>query len=159
MAAAAAAKGIAVAATSGAASYLLCSFLAPELPGALTAAAVGLSAVGGFLAYARVWIQGFYFDKRCTATADLSGRVALITGGTEGGLGFEAAMILAKMGATVVVTVRTPAKGQAAVEKIKRSAGNERVSFLCADFLSVGSIRRAAAEISSKFSRIDMLVL
>ena len=96
---------------------------------------------------------------RCTATADLSGRVALITGGTEGGLGFEAAMILAKMGATVVVTVRTPAKGQAAVEKIKRSAGNERVSFLCADFLSVGSIRRAAAEISSKFSRIDMLVL
>ena len=45
------------------------------------------------------------------------------------------------MGATVVVTVRSAAKGEDAVACLKLAAGHERVSYLICDFLSLHSVR------------------
>ena len=48
-------------------------------------------------------------------TEDLTGRTAVVTGGTVGGLGFAAAELLAQMGATVILTCRSEAKAAEAV--------------------------------------------
>ena len=100
--------------------------------------------------YARVWIQGYYFDAHYTPTADLSARVAVVTGGTVGGLGFAAAELLAQMGATTIVTCRSEAKGKAAVAALKQSAGHDRVSYVLCDFMSCASCNTAAREILTR---------
>ena len=70
-------------------------------------AASGLSflgAFGGMLGYGRVQIQGGYiFDYRYRKGGDLTGKTVLITGATVGGLGHEAAKMLAGMGATALL--------------------------------------------------------
>src|SRR3954463_12404873 len=53
------------------------------------------------------------------AGRDLTGKVAVVTGGYSG-LGRETTRVLAEAGATVVVPARTPAKAQAALEGIAR---------------------------------------
>lgn len=115
--------------------------------------------VASFLLYARAWIQGYYFDKRYLRNVDLTSKVALVTGGTVGGLGFAGAEILGKMGATVIMTVRSEQKGKAAVEQLKRTAGHNRISYVLVDFSSKASVRQGAAEVIAKLERLDMLVL
>jgi NAD(P)-dependent dehydrogenase (short-subunit alcohol dehydrogenase family) len=53
------------------------------------------------------------------ATADLSGKTAIVTGGYSG-LGLETARVLAKAGARVVVPARAPDKARAALEAVER---------------------------------------
>jgi len=127
--------------------------------GNITVPTAIFGSLGSFLYYARVWIQGYYFDKRCTSDANLNDKVVLVTGGTQGGLGFAAASLLAKMGATVVITVRSEAKGKQAVAALKSAAGHQRISFVIIDFLSKKSIREGASAVTATHSRLDMLVL
>ena len=47
------------------------------------------------------------------------GKTAVVTGAT-GGLGYEAALALAKAGAEVILTGRDDQKGRSAIEKISR---------------------------------------
>lgn len=147
-------KGLGVAMAGGVGGALLSQSL--KLSMAATASTVLLTSVGCFLYYARVWIQGYYFDKRCRIQAELNGRVAIVTGGTVGGLGFAAAEILHGMGATVVLTVRSAAKGE---EAVKRLGGGERVSYELVDFLSAASVAQGAAAIEARVGRLDFLVL
>ena len=139
-------------ATSWAAAHLS---LPPLASGGLTAAA----SASALVYYARVWIQGYYFDAHYIPTADLSARVAVVTGGTVGGLGFAAAELLAQMGATTIVTCRSEAKGKAAVAALKQSAGHDRVSYVLCDFMSCASCNAAAREILKAAPQIDMLIL
>ncbi|KAJ1475443.1 hypothetical protein T484DRAFT_1828425 [Baffinella frigidus] len=150
-------KAVASAVAGGTATLACCR--AAAFPIYLQAPAVLLGSFASLIYYVRVWIQGFYFDKRCTTDANLEGRVAVVTGGTVGGLGFAAAEILARLGAKVVVTVRSDAKGEESVAKLKLSTGNPRCSYIIVDFLSKASVRHGAAAISSAHSRLDMLVL
>lgn len=146
-------KGVGIAALAGAAAFW-------SAPAALAAPAATVSFFGAFIYYARVWIQGYYFDARYTACApDLSAAVALVTGGTIGGLGYASAEILAGLGATVVITVRSRPKGEAAVARLKRSAGHERVSYVIVDFTSCASIDAGAKALESELDRLDYLVL
>jgi len=55
---------------------------------------------------------------------DLSGRRALVTGGS-GGLGAETARALASRGARVVITARDPGKGEAAARAIREETGRK----------------------------------
>ncbi|CBY14875.1 unnamed protein product [Oikopleura dioica] len=48
---------------------------------------------------------------------DLSGKIVIITGGNSG-IGYEAAIILAKMGAEVHIACRSPERGQKALDDI-----------------------------------------
>jgi len=111
------------------------------------------------LCYARAFIQGFYVDRYCSLQADLAGRVALVTGCTVGGLGLEAAGMLARLGATLVLTARSEDKAKAAVQRLRAEGCRGPITYVIVDFLSVGSVRAAALEVLGQQQRLDMLVL
>ena len=88
---------------------------------------------------------------------DQTGRVALITGANSG-IGLEAARMLAKRGAQVVLACRTRAKADAARESILVDAPTADVSLVDLDLSSLASVTEAAAEFSRRFGRLDLLV-
>jgi 2-deoxy-D-gluconate 3-dehydrogenase len=83
---------------------------------------------------------------------DLSGRVALVTGG-NGGIGLAMAGGLAAAGATVVLTGRDQSKGAEAVATIGGTA-----SFIAADITDESSARDLVAEAVQRCGRLDILV-
>ena len=94
-----------------------------------------------------------------TPTADLGGRVVLITGANSG-IGKAAATALARMGATVVMTSRNEASGRRALAEVKRRARvvDDRVVVLRLDLASLRSVRACAAEVLDRYDRLDVLV-
>eukprot|EP00667_Euglena_gracilis_P016927 EG_transcript_17766 len=87
----------------------------------------------------------------------LSGRKILITGGNHG-LGFESAVRLAKGGATVIITARTSAKGEAAVAQIKEMSGNSDINFIVLDLADLQSVRKCAKEFEEKYGILNVLM-
>ncbi|BBY63294.1 SDR family NAD(P)-dependent oxidoreductase [Mycolicibacterium helvum] len=88
---------------------------------------------------------------------DQSGRVAIVTGSNTG-LGFDTARVLAQHGATVVMAVRDTAKGEAAAAQIRQTAPAADIAVHKLDLGSLASVRAAAAEIGSAYPRIDLLI-
>lgn len=88
---------------------------------------------------------------------DQTGRVAIVTGANSG-IGFETAKGLAAKGATVVLTARNRAKGEAAVEEIllAKPAGSVRLMLL--DLADLASVRAFAAGFLAEFDRLDLLI-
>lgn len=80
------------------------------------------------------------------AIGDQSGRTAVVTGPTLGGLGFHTALELARHGARVVLAGRTPAKLDAAAETIAAQVPSASLETLRVDLSDLGSVRTAAAE-------------
>ena len=89
-------------------------------------------------------------------TPILAGRVALITGGNDG-LGLETAVNLARAGARVLIVGRNPGKIDRALDVIRRAGSTTVESFQC-DLSSQGEVRRLAAQIRERTSRLDLLV-
>src|SRR5262245_42437919 len=69
---------------------------------------------------------------------DLSGKVALVTGGSSG-LGQETARVLAERGAQVVLTSRDMPKGESVAAGIRASTGNQHVEV---GELELGSLKQ-----------------
>ncbi|KDF00478.1 short-chain dehydrogenase [Mycolicibacterium aromaticivorans JS19b1 = JCM 16368] len=88
---------------------------------------------------------------------DQSGRIAIVTGSNTG-LGFDTARVLAQHGAQVVMAVRDTAKGEAAAAEIRRAAPGAEVTVHKLDLGSLASVREAAAELGSAYPRIDLLI-
>ncbi len=88
---------------------------------------------------------------------DQSGRVAIITGSNTG-IGFGAAAVLAAKGAHTVLAVRNLDKGNDAAARIKSASPDATVSVQELDLTSLQNIRSAAEELRAKFSRIDLLI-
>lgn len=86
---------------------------------------------------------------------DITGKVAVITGGT-GVLGGAMAVGLAQAGARVVVLGRKKENGDAVLEKI-RSTGND-AAFVQADVLDAEQLAAAKEEILRLHGTIDILV-
>lgn len=86
---------------------------------------------------------------------DLSGRVALITGSSQG-LGFELARGLARHGAAVVVNGRNEARVNAAVALLRGEG--LRAHGAVFDITNGESVAKAAAEIQEAAGPIDILV-
>jgi NAD(P)-dependent dehydrogenase (short-subunit alcohol dehydrogenase family) len=127
-------------------------------------AVTGIASFAGLVYYVKVWIQDYYFDWSYNDNRDLTGRTAVVTGGTVGGLGYAAAELLYQQGAKVIITVRTKEKGEAALQKLKDQTSSpvddSRALYVLCDFLSESSVRNCAAEIKTKTSGgIDFLVL
>ena len=78
--------------------------------------------------------------------ADLSGRVAVVTG-ANGGLGFETARVLAAKGAHVVMAARSPERAGAARDAILRETPAASLELVELDLASQASVRAAAAAI------------
>ncbi|HKA88554.1 MAG TPA: SDR family oxidoreductase [Haliangiales bacterium] len=86
----------------------------------------------------------------------MKGKTVLVTGATQG-IGKVTALELARMGASVAVTARDRARGEATAEEIKDKAGAAVELHLC-DFASQADIRRFAAEFLAKHDKLDVLV-
>jgi retinol dehydrogenase-14 len=87
----------------------------------------------------------------------MTGRTALITGGT-GGIGKATAIGLARLGARVGIVGRDAARAEAAAADIRSASGNEAVDAFIADVSSQAEVRRLAAEVLAAYPRLDVLV-
>jgi 2-deoxy-D-gluconate 3-dehydrogenase len=85
---------------------------------------------------------------------DLSGRVAIVTGG-NGGIGYGIAAGLAEAGAAVAITGRDIAKGEAAAEAL-RGAGAEAL-FVPNDVADKASNLRMVETVADRFGGVDIL--
>ena len=90
-------------------------------------------------------------------SVDLHTSVILITGANSG-IGKEAAVALARMGATTVITARDAAKGQAALDEIKQRSGSDTVEVMALDLADFGSIRAFSEQFHDRFDRLDVLI-
>eukprot|EP00955_Chlamydomonas_euryale_P090666 364560-Chlamydomonas_euryale.AAC.10 len=104
-------------------------------------------------------------------TASFTRRV-VVTGGSRGGLGYEAARKLVAAGHHVLLTFRDAGKAEAAISSLRREmpqpttagealglAGEERLSWVRLDLDSLDSVRQAGAEITAKWPYIDALLV
>ena len=88
---------------------------------------------------------------------DLSGRTVVVTGGNSG-IGKEAAVELAAMGAHVVVAARNQAKGEAALAEITSRSGSTAVELGSLDLASKASIHAFAEGFLATHDRLDVLL-
>ena len=88
---------------------------------------------------------------------NLQNQLVLVTGATSG-IGKVTATELASMGAHVVLLARNAEKAAATQQEIKAAAGHNRVDVLLADLADLGQVRRAAAEFTARYPRLDVLV-
>jgi 2-dehydro-3-deoxy-D-gluconate 5-dehydrogenase len=86
---------------------------------------------------------------------DLTGRVAVVTGG-NGGIGLGMATGLAAAGAAVVVAARNIEKGEAAVAML--AASGTRSAFVAFDVADEDSCRAMIEEMVTRFGRLDILI-
>lgn len=87
---------------------------------------------------------------------DLTGRVALVTGGNKG-LGKAMARGLAQAGADVIISSRHGDELQAALPEILSGTGRKG-EFIVADMSVRDDVTRLAREAISKMSRVDILI-
>ncbi|MDP1829531.1 MAG: SDR family NAD(P)-dependent oxidoreductase [Archangium sp.] len=87
----------------------------------------------------------------------LEGRVVVLTGATSG-LGREAALALARMGATVEIIARNALKAEATCAELRQQTGNPNVSFVVADTGDLTALRRAAADLLKRHPAIHVLI-
>jgi NAD(P)-dependent dehydrogenase (short-subunit alcohol dehydrogenase family) len=89
--------------------------------------------------------------------AEMTGRVCLITGSTNG-IGRATAEALARQGASVILHGRNIARLDQAVTEIKARTGNANVSRLVADLSSLAEVRALAAEINALAGPLHVLI-
>jgi retinol dehydrogenase-14 len=87
----------------------------------------------------------------------MRGKTVLITGATNG-IGLEASVELARLGARMFLVGRDPGRTEEAVKQVQsRSGSGEVSSFLC-DFSSQASIRALTGEVLGRLDRLDVLI-
>lgn len=86
----------------------------------------------------------------------VAGKTILITGASRG-IGFEAGVALARLGARVVLVGRDRARTDAAVDAVRSRTGARATSYLC-DFSSQTSIRELAASVRRDHPVLHVLV-
>lgn len=88
---------------------------------------------------------------------DLTGKVALVTGGS-GGLGEETARALAANGARVVLTARDVPKGEAVAQAIRAATGNDQVTVEELELASLASVRACARRFLARHNTLHILI-
>jgi 2-deoxy-D-gluconate 3-dehydrogenase len=90
-----------------------------------------------------------------TSIFDLSGKVAIVTGG-NGGIGLGMAQGLAEAGADIAIVGRNEAKSNAAVDDIKQRGG--KAISVVADVTDKAAVGAMAKLVARELGRIDILV-
>ncbi|MCP9270595.1 SDR family oxidoreductase [Mycolicibacterium arenosum] len=88
---------------------------------------------------------------------ELTGRLAVVTGGSDG-IGLGLARRLAAAGAEVVLPVRNAEKGRAAVDTIRGTVPGARVSTRRMDLSSLQSVAHLAGELVAEGRPIHLLI-
>lgn len=81
----------------------------------------------------------------------LSGKVAIVTGGSRG-IGFATAKIFAENGANVVITAKDPARIKNALDQLSNTIG------ITADIKNENDVKKVVKQTIDKFGRLDILV-
>jgi NAD(P)-dependent dehydrogenase (short-subunit alcohol dehydrogenase family) len=88
---------------------------------------------------------------------DQSGRVVVVTGSNTG-IGYHTAAVLAYCGAHVVLAVRNLEKGNTALSRIVAASPRADVTLQALDLSSLDSVHTAADALRSAYPRIDVLI-
>jgi NAD(P)-dependent dehydrogenase (short-subunit alcohol dehydrogenase family) len=86
-------------------------------------------------------------------TTELLGKVAIVTGGTSG-IGRDAAVLLARAGAKVVVAGRRDAEGKETIDLIRAATGDGL--FVKTDVSRAADVRALVQKTVEKFGRLDV---
>jgi NAD(P)-dependent dehydrogenase (short-subunit alcohol dehydrogenase family) len=86
-----------------------------------------------------------------------TGKTALVTGANSG-IGYQAALVLARHGAHVLLACRNAAKGLAALERLKREAPGAAAELVEVDMASLASIRSFATAFAGRGIPLDLLI-
>jgi len=88
---------------------------------------------------------------------DQGGRLAVVTG-SNSGIGYEAALVLAQHGAAVVLACRDLERAEGAAARIRAAAPAATVSTLQLDLASLASVRLAAEQLRGAYDHLDLLI-
>ena len=86
----------------------------------------------------------------------MGGKVCLVTGGNSG-IGLAAARVLARQGATVLLTGRDLARGEEAAREL-RGIGAASAEFIPADLSTMGAVRALAGEVRRRHEQLHVLI-
>src|SRR5688572_19613765 len=90
-------------------------------------------------------------------TTPLEDRVWIVTGANSG-IGMATGLGLARLGGTVVMACRDPARGEAAQREIVQESKNSKVRLMIVNLASQTSIQAFADEFNQDYRRLDTLV-
>jgi len=88
---------------------------------------------------------------------DLSGRLAVVTG-SNSGLGFGLARRLSAAGADVVMAIRNRAKGEAAIDEIRATVPNAKLTIKPLDLSSLAGVAALGEQLNADGRPIDILI-
>jgi NAD(P)-dependent dehydrogenase (short-subunit alcohol dehydrogenase family) len=88
---------------------------------------------------------------------DLTGKLAMVTGASDG-IGLGLAVRLAQAGADLVLPVRNPIKGDAAVTRIRSAAPGAMISLHELDLAVLDSVAALAEKLNAEGRPVDILV-
>lgn len=88
---------------------------------------------------------------------DLAGKTIVITGANSG-IGYEAARILARKHARVVLACRSLERGHAAEERIRREVPGALLDVRELDLASLAGVRQFASQLMAAYPRLDVLI-
>lgn len=87
----------------------------------------------------------------------MHGKLIAVTGGNAG-IGKEAGVALAAMGAHVILTSRDPARGAAALDEVRARSGSSSVEVMPLDLASFASVPASALDLAARHDRLDVLL-
>jgi NAD(P)-dependent dehydrogenase (short-subunit alcohol dehydrogenase family) len=87
----------------------------------------------------------------------MQGKVVVVTGSNIG-IGLETAVGVAEQGATTILACRNQAKAEAAAKEVTQRTWNDDVHVVALDLADLASVRKAGEEITTRWSRLDVLV-
>src|SRR5207247_11122194 len=92
-----------------------------------------------------------------TERSNMNGKVCLVTGANSG-IGKEAALAVARLGATVVIVARDREKGEATVSEIRQATENQNVNLIVTDLSSMKSVRELASTFLGEYPKLHVLI-
>lgn len=87
---------------------------------------------------------------------NLSGKVIIVTGGNTG-IGKETVRVVLEHDAKVYMACRSAEKAEATISELKKQTGKTELYFVPLDLSSFASIKKAAEELKSKETKLDVL--
>ena len=102
----------------------------------------------------RRWLRGAV----CTEVADLTGKIVIVTGATDG-IGVETAKALYAMGATVIIPCRNMEKGEKVSNMIKSEVRyGGKIELMPLDLSSLSSVVSFADSFTAKYKALHILI-
>jgi NAD(P)-dependent dehydrogenase (short-subunit alcohol dehydrogenase family) len=117
---------------------------------------VFVSFASSFLFYTLLNYHGNYVPKKKLSSQE--NKIGIITGISEGGIGFHLAKTFLELKGTLIFACRNVKNTETLVEKLKKETKNDKVYVFELDMASFESIKAFSKKIKSKFDKIDVLI-